>query len=266
MEKVSLDQKGAVLRLTLNDPDTLNAIGAQMANELRDAVRFAAEQQGTARCLLITGTGRGFCSGGNVGWIDENRNNPESGGATDHGVRLGTHHHYVLKLLMDLPYPIVTAINGPAAGIGFAYALAGDMIAAAKSAFFVAAFRNLGVSPDGGLSWLLPRIVGWARAKELLLMGQRLSAEQALDWGLVTRVYDDVDFSHHAMKLAEEIADGPTVALGEIRRLARAAWDNSYAQQLDLEESVQPATFGTADAAEGARAMLENRRPEFRGR
>lgn len=181
-------------------------------------------------------------------------------------ISLGTHHHYVMKLLKTLPYPVITAVNGPAAGLGFSYALAGDLIVAAKSAFFLAAFRNVGVSTDGGLSWMLPKIIGWARARELMLMGDRLSAGQALEWGLINRVYEDDDFMQQTMELAREVASGPTVALGKIRQLAWESWDLSFEQHLDKEEQLQLQTFATADAREGAHAMLEKRGANFEGR
>ncbi|KHK93626.1 enoyl-CoA hydratase-related protein [Novosphingobium malaysiense] len=266
MDKVLIDTEGSVVRLTFNDPGTLNAMDAQMANEVRDAVKSVADPQNGFRCLLITGAGKGFCSGGSVAWMDSARQEGDAGSRTDHGVTLGTHHHYVLKALRSLPIPIVTAVNGPAAGLGFSYALAGDMVVAARSSFFLSAFRRIGVSPDGGLSWMLPRIVGWARAKELMVMGNRLSAADALDWGLVNRVFDDDVFMDEAMRVARELAEGPTVALGITRQLFWESWSRSYEEQLDQEERLQPCTFATHDAAEGGRAMLEKRKAVFEGR
>jgi len=261
MSKVQIEVADAIIKITLHDPDTLNALGAEMATELREAVRFAADPARGLRCMVLTGAGRAFCSGGSVGMMTRESTPRE---ATDR-VSLGTHHHYVMKMLRDLPYPVLTAVNGAAAGLGFSYALAGDLVVAAQSAFFLAAFRNIGVSPDGGLSWTLPRIVGWARAKELLLLGNRLSAGQAMEWGLVNRVFEDATFMDQAMRLARELAAGPTAALGTMRRLAWESWDLSYAQQLDEEERLQLETFGTRDAREGARAMLEKRKPDFIG-
>lgn len=261
MKNIQLDIIESVIRITLNDPGTLNALGAEMAGELREAVRFAADPKQHFRCLVLTGAGRAFCSGGSVGMMTGgNQDQP----ATEK-ISLGTHHHYVMKLLRGLPFPVITAVNGPAAGLGFSYALAGDMIVAARSAFFLAAFRNIGVSPDGGLSWTLPKIIGWARARELMLMGNRLPAEQALEWGLINRVYDDETFMEETMQLAQALANGPTVALGKIRQLAWEGWDLSFEQLLDAEEKLQLQTFATADAREGAFAMLEKRAAKFRG-
>lgn len=263
MSVIELETTGSILTITLNHPQTLNAMSAQMAGEMRDAIRYAADPGHQIRCLVITGAGRAFCSGGNVGMMAGDDSQPE---AETERVSLGTHHHYVLKQLRELPYPVVTAVNGPAAGLGFSYALAGDMIVAAQSAFFLAAFRNIGVSPDGGLSWTLPKLIGWARAKELLLMGNRLSAEQALEWGLVNRVFDDASFMDETMALAQQLAEGPTVALGAMRQLAWEGWEQNFAQHLDREEQVQLGTFATADAREGAMAMLEKRKPVFSGK
>ncbi len=264
-EKLLLDVEDGVVRLTFNDPRTLNAMGEQMVNEIRDAVQRISDPANGFRCLVITGAGRGFNSGGSVAWMDSSRSEADPEKKTSHGITLGTHHHYVLKRLKDLPIPIITAVNGPAAGLGFSYALAGDMVVAARSAFFLSAFRRIGVSPDGGLSWLLPRIVGWARAKELMVLGNRLPAETALEWGLVNRVFDDETFMEETMGLAHEIANGPTVALGITRRLFWESWTRSYEEQLDQEERLQPLTFATQDAIEGGRAMLEKREAKFKG-
>ncbi len=260
MKTVQIDEHDSVLKITLNDPKTLNALSETLSQELREAIRFAADPAHKFRCLVLTGAGRAFCSGGNVGMMTgEEREKPAD------PITLGTHHHYILKLLKGLHYPIITAVNGAAAGLGFSYALTGDLIVASKSAFFLTAFNKLGVSPDGGLSWTLPKLIGWARAKELLLMGDRLPAEKALEWGLINRVFDDEHFIEQTMQLAQELANGPTVALGKIRQLAWESWDQSFEQQLDTEEKAQPRTFATADAREGAMAMLEKRRAEFKG-
>ena len=261
MSTIQLEVIGSILKITFNHPETLNAMGEKMAGEFREAIRYASDPAHGFRCLLITGAGRAFCSGGSVGMM---QGGSQSGDASER-ISLGTHHHYVMKLLKALPYPIITAVNGPAAGLGFSYALAGDMVVAAKSAFFLAAFRNIGVSTDGGLSWTLPKIIGWARAKELLLMGNRLSADTALEWGLVNRVFNDETFMDDVMALAQELANGPTVALGTIRQLAWEGWDLDFAEHLDREEQVQLQTFATADAREGALAMMEKRKPEFKG-
>ena len=157
-EKVAIDIEGAVVRLTFNDPATLNAMGERMVNDIRDAVQYVGDPENGFRCLVITGAGRGFSSGGSVAWMDSARQEGDGGRKTSHGITLGTHHHYVLKKLRDLPIPIITAVNGPAAGIGFSYALAGDMIVAAyrdaKSQAESLASGTLGPLAGGGLPGL----------------------------------------------------------------------------------------------------------------
>lgn len=261
MNRIRIDATDNILKITLNHPETLNSMGEEMAREFREAITLAGDPGQGFRCLVITGAGRAFCSGGSVDMM----NGGEQPEDASHRIRLGTHHHPVMKRLKALPFPVVTAVNGPAAGLGFSYALAGDLIVAAKSAFFLTAFRNIGVSPDGGLSWTLPKIIGWARAKELLLMDYRLPAEQALAWGLVNRVFDDETFMEETMALARQLADGPTAALARIRQLAWEGWNLGFSQHLDREEQLQLQTFATADAREGALAMVEKRKPDFRG-
>lgn len=262
MEQLQLSVEDGIARLVLDDPNTLNAMGATMAREFREAVGAVADQPDAVRCLVISGAGRGFCSGGNLGLM----NGDGQGSEGQDRISLGTHHHFTLTLLKDLHCPVLTAVNGPAAGFGFSLALAGDLVVASRSAYFLAAFSRLGVSPDGGLTWLLPRIVGWARAREMLLLGEQLAAEQAQDWGLVNRVFEDEHFADEVSALARRLADGPTLALGTIRRLAWQAWDRSFAEQLAEEEREQRAVFASADAREGVRARMEKRDPQFKGR
>lgn len=262
MEHVQLSEAAGVARIVLNDPPTLNAMGASMAREFRDAVRRVADQPDTVRCLLITGSGRAFCSGGNLGLMA----GEGQGDDAQERISLGTHHHYTLQLLRALHCPVLTAVNGPAAGFGFSLALAGDLVVAARSAYFLAAFSRLGVTPDGGLTWMLPRIVGWARARELLLLGERLPAQQASEWGLVNRVFDDETFADDVAALATRLAQGPTLALGTVRHLAWEAWDLGFSGQLDEEERRQLDVFASEDAREGVRARMEKREPRFRGR
>jgi len=262
VDPIKIENDDAVLTLTFNNPDTLNAMDGEMAEAFRQALQIAADPARGCRCLVLTGAGRAFCSGGNLGMMGGE--GQEDAGR--HEIRLSTHHHLFMKMLRALPFPVITAVNGPAVGLGFAYALAGDLIVVAQSAYFLAAFRNLGVTPDGGLSWMLPRLVGWARARELLLLGNRLPADRALDWGLVNRVYDDANFAAETRQLARELAAGPTAALARIRRLAWDSWERDFGTQLDEEERLQLEAFATADAREGVMAMLEKRKADFTGR
>jgi len=261
MTHVDTERTGSILKVTLNDPATLNSMGRDMIRELRQVIQDAAKPGQGIRCLVLTGAGRGFCSGGNLGLMTPDQPDHEP----MEQITLGTHHHYVLKLMKSLPYPVLTAVNGPAAGVGFSFALAGDLVVASRSAYFLAAFRNIGVSPDGGLSWMLPKSIGWARAKELLLMGNRLPADEALEWGLINRVFEYDTFTEDTMAFAEALAAGPTVALGVIRQLAWESWESTFANQLDREEILQLETFASDDARHGARALLNKEKPTFNG-
>jgi 2-(1,2-epoxy-1,2-dihydrophenyl)acetyl-CoA isomerase len=209
--------------------------------------------------VLLTGEGRGFSAGANLG------GSGPSTKADDAGAVLETHYHPLLRRLRDLPMPIVTAVNGVAAGVGMSVALMGDMVLAARSAYFLQAFRRIGLVPDGGITWMLPRKIGMARAIELSLLGEKLPAETALAWGLVNRVHDDAELMPAARALAAELAAGPTRALVSIRKLYWASPDHSYEQQLDLERRLQREAGRTRDAREGIQAFLQKRKAEFRG-
>jgi 2-(1,2-epoxy-1,2-dihydrophenyl)acetyl-CoA isomerase len=181
------------------------------------------------------------------------------------GHTLETVFHPFIRRLRDLPYPIITAVNGPAAGAGMSVALMGDLVLCARSAYFLQAFRRIGLVPDCGSTWLLPRLIGRARAIELSLLGERLPAETALAWGLVNRVFDDEALMPEAIRLAHDLANGPTVALGLIRRLYWESPENSYEQQLDLECRSQRTAGASADFREGVTAFLEKRPAKFAG-
>jgi len=211
------------------------------------------------RCLIITGAGRGFCAGANL------QPSGREGGARDAGSVLETHYHPMLRKLRELPMPIVSAVNGAAAGVGMSIALMGDMVMCARSAYFLQAFRRIGLVPDGGSTWILPRLIGRARAMELSLMGERLPAEKALEWGLIYRVVEDAQLMAEAKKLASDLASGPTVSLSLIRKLYWDSNENTYEQQLNLERQMQRKAGSTADFNEGVRAFLEKRPAKFKG-
>jgi 2-(1,2-epoxy-1,2-dihydrophenyl)acetyl-CoA isomerase len=181
------------------------------------------------------------------------------------GYTLETIFHPFIRRLRDLPYPIVTAVNGAAAGAGMSVALMGDLVLCARSAYFLQAFRRIGLVPDCGSTWLLPRLIGRARAIELSLLGERLPAETALAWGLVNRVFDDEALMPETRRLAHDLANGPTVALGLIRRLYWESPENSYEQQLDLECRMQRTAGASEDFREGVTAFLEKRPAKFAG-
>jgi 2-(1,2-epoxy-1,2-dihydrophenyl)acetyl-CoA isomerase len=213
------------------------------------------------RCLVLTGAGRAFCAGANL----QGRNNQKPG-RSNAGATLETGYHPFLRRLRNLHCPIVTSVNGVAAGAGMSFALMGDMILCARSAYFLQAFRRIGLVPDCGSTWLLPRLIGKARASELSLMGEKLAAEMALQWGLINRIYDDAFLADETMKLAHELASGPTIALSLIRKLYWESSDNSFEDQLDLEQQYQRVAGAADDFKEGVSAFLEKRPAKFKGK
>ncbi|HUI11857.1 MAG TPA: enoyl-CoA hydratase/isomerase [Xanthobacteraceae bacterium] len=257
--RASLEIDGAVAILSMNHPEVLNALSEEMLKGMSDALDALAGSNRPVRCLMITGAGRAFSAGAN---LQEREEAPLPGRA---GRVLETLYHPFLRRLRDLPYPLVTAVNGAAAGAGMSIALMGDLVLCARSAYFLQAFRRIGLVPDCGSTWLLPRLIGRARAIELSLLGERLPAETALAWGLVNHVYDDAALISEARKLAHELAAGPTVALGLIRRLYWESTENSHEEQLDLEVRLQRTAGASADAKEGVQAFLQKRAAKFAG-
>jgi 2-(1,2-epoxy-1,2-dihydrophenyl)acetyl-CoA isomerase len=259
---VTLDFDGPVAILKLDHPEVMNAVSMDMLGGLGEALDAIDDRRSDVRCLVITGAGRAFCAGANL----QGRDNQKPGSRSNAGVTLETGYHPFLRRLRNLHCPIVTSVNGAAAGAGMSFALMGDMILCARSAYFLQAFRRIGLVPDCGSTWLLPRLVGKARSVELSLMGERLPAEKALEWGLVNRVYDDAALTDETMKLARELADGPTVALSLIRRLYWESSDNSFEDQLDLEQQMQRKAGAAEDFKEGVTAFLEKRPAKFKGK
>jgi 2-(1,2-epoxy-1,2-dihydrophenyl)acetyl-CoA isomerase len=259
-ERVRLERDGDVAIVSMNDPDVLNAVSPDMLKGLNAALDALAAAEAPPRCLVLTGTGRAFSTGANL----QSRGG-EGLAQRGAGQALETLFHPFLRRLRDLPYPLITAVNGPAAGIGMSFALMGDLVLCARSAYFLQAFRRIGLVPDGGSTWLLPRLIGRARAIELSLLGERLQAEAALAWGLVNRVFDDAVLMDEARRLAHGLAAGPTVALGMIRRLYWESSHNSYEEQVDLECRSQRLAGATADFREGVKAFLEKRPAKFVG-
>ena len=259
---VTLDFDGPVAILKLDHPEVMNAVSMDMLGGLGEALDAIDDRRGEVRCLVLTGTGRAFCAGANL----QGRDNQKPGSRSNAGVTLETGYHPFLRRLRNLHCPIVTSVNGAAAGAGMSFALMGDMILCARSAYFLQAFRRIGLVPDCGSTWLLPRLVGRARSVELSLMGERLPAEKALEWGLVNRVYDDAALMDETMKLARELADGPTIALSLIRRLYWESSDNSFEDQLDLEQQMQRMAGSAEDFKEGVTAFLEKRPAKFKGK
>lgn len=259
-ERVKLDIDGHVATLTLNHPEVMNAVSMEMLGGLMLAMDQVEDPANGVRALVMTGEGRGFCTGANLQGRGDN-----SGARPDAGLALETTYHPFLRRLRNLKMPFITAINGPAAGVGMSFALMGDLVVCAKSSYFLQAFRRIGLVPDGGSTWILPRLVGKARAMELSLLGEKLPAETALQWGLVNRVHDDDKLMAEVKTLAQDLANGPTVSLGLIRQLYWESTDNTYEEQLNLERQFQRTAGNSADFKEGVRAFLEKRPAKFKG-
>jgi len=257
-ERILLEFADGVATLRFNHPEVLNAVGPKMVGELRAAVREVAKSG--ARCLLVTGEGRAFCSGANLSEVADR--DPGSGA----GDALRASYHPLLLALRDLDMPLVTAVNGAAAGVGMSFALMGDIVCAAKGAYFLQAFARIGLVPDGGSTFLLPRLAGWGRAMELSMLAERLPAEKAYEWGLVNRLYDDAEtLMAGAREIALKLARGPR-SLALIRKAYWATWSNSYESQLDLEARLQMQAGASADFREGVAAFLEKREAKFTGK
>lgn len=259
-ERVKLDIDGPVATLTLNHPEVMNAVSPEMLGGLAKAMDEVEDPKNGLRCLVMTGEGRGFCTGANLQGRGDN--NP---GRADAGSALETLYHPFLRRLRNLKMPFITSVNGPAAGVGMSFAMMGDLILCARSAYFLQAFRRIGLVPDGGSTWILPRLVGKARAMELSLLGEKLTAETALAWGLVNRVFDDGALAAETKKLAHDLANGPTLSLGMIRQLYWESTDNTYEEQLNLERQSQRIAGNSSDFKEGVRAFLEKRPAQFKG-
>ncbi len=258
---VTLEFDGPVAILKLDHQEVMNAVSMDMLGGLAEALDVVDDKKDEVRCLVLTGAGRAFCTGANL----QGRNNQKPG-KSNAGAALETAFHPFLRRLRNLHCPIVTSVNGPAAGAGMSFALMGDMILCARSSYFLQAFRRIGLVPDCGSTWILPRLVGKARAVELSMLGERLPAEKALEWGLVTRVFDDAQLAGETKKLAHELANGPTIALALIRGLYWDSEHNSFEEQLDAEAQGQKRAGAAEDFREGVSAFLEKRPAKFRGK
>ena len=251
-----------VATITFNDPATMNACGIDTAEELARAFEQAGKQ---ARAVILTGVGRGFCSGANLASTSGAAKSAESSGGFDAGAALDSHYNPLVSQIKDLPVPLVTAVNGAAAGVGCSIALLGDMIIAAESAYFLQAFRRIGLVPDGGSTYMLARAVGRSRAMEMMLLGEKVHAPQALEWGLINRVVSDDALMDEANSLARALASGPTKTLSMIRSMAWSALDNGWEAQLKLERELQRTAGRTNDFTEGVTAFFQKRPAAFTG-
>lgn len=262
-DTIRLEMSGAVARLTLNRPQRLNAAPPRMFDEIRAALALLPGLG--ARALLIAGEGRAFCSGADLA----DRSSAEfagmsAGARASHVLR----HSYAptMRAIAELDVPVVSAVSGAAAGIGCSLALAADFTIAARSAYFLEAFVNIGLVPDGGATWMLPRQIGKARAAQMLMLGERVGAEQAEQWGLIYKAVDDAALHDTALALAQRLANGPTRALGLIRQGMARALEQPYAEALAMEAAHQHHAGDSADAAEGISAFAQKRPAAFQGR
>lgn len=259
---IRFDEADGVATLTLDRPAALNALTTEVIDEMLDAVDRVRDG-GTARCLLLTGAGRAFCSGADLATGGATG---EGSGPRDAGLRLETHFNPLLERLFALPVPFVTAVNGPAAGAGASLALAGDIVVAGASAYFLQAFVNIGLVPDVGATWLLPRLAGRARAQAMMMLGERVPAATALDWGMIWQVVADDALPATAQALAARLAAGPTQAYALIRHGIRDCLDAPLSAALAIERRNQRTAGQTADFAEGVTAFLQKRPARFTGK
>jgi 2-(1,2-epoxy-1,2-dihydrophenyl)acetyl-CoA isomerase len=256
---VSLD--AGVLSITLNRPDKLNAFNPEMHGLLRKALERALDEP-EIRAVLLTGAGRGFCAGQDL----SERDVKPGAAPVDLSVSIGSYYNPLVRRLRGLPKPIVCAVNGVAAGAGANIALACDIVIAARSASFVQAFSKIGLLPDSGGTYLLPRLAGTARAMGLALLGEKLSAEDAERWGLIWKSVDDARLMEEASGLARRLAAGPTKGYALIKRAIYESAGNSLESQLDLERDLQREAGFSEDYREGVSAFLQKREPSYRGK
>ncbi|MGB0506912.1 MAG: enoyl-CoA hydratase-related protein [Pikeienuella sp.] len=253
---ITYDLNDGVAVIVLNRPENLNGMTANMRGELLNAISMATAK---ARVIMLTGAGRGFCSGQDLGA-------GKSVADVDPARVLREEYEPILRAIYESPIPIICAVNGPAAGAGANLALACDIVIAARSAYFMEAFSRIGLMPDAGGTWHLPRQVGLARAMGMAMFGDAIPAAQAAEWGLIWEVTEDEDLLVRAGELAARLATGPTRAYASIRKALREATSNDYFTQLEREAEMQAELGETNDFAEGVMAFLQKRKPQFNGR
>lgn len=259
MSNLMLERSEGVLEITLNRPDSGNALSPDLAAELAEVANECVGDS-SVRAVILTGAGRMFCAGGDLSSMAE-------AGDTRHAMLLKMTQgvHTAVSRFARMNAPVVAAVNGMAAGGGFSLAVSGDFILAAESAKFLLAYTNAGLSPDGSSSWFLPRKIGHARASELMLTNRMLSAEEALDWGLINRVVADGNLMDEARALACKVASGPTLAYGTVKRLLAESFSNGLETQMEHEARGIADSSVSSDGKEGVAAFLEKRKPSFNG-
>lgn len=259
-ETIEFSIEDGVAVLKLNRPNSLNSFNAQMHTEVRNALK-EVKKDASVRCLLLTGNGRGFCAGQDL----SDRNVAPGAEMPNLGESIEKNYSPLLRTLRALEMPVICAVNGVAAGAGANIAFACDIVLAAKSASFIQAFCKIGLIPDCGGTWSLPRLVGPARAMALSMLGDKISAEQAADWGMIWKAVDDEALQAEAMKMAQHFATQPTKGLALIKRAIQASATNTFDEQLDLERDLQTLAGRTDDYREGVAAFMEKRQPQFKG-
>lgn len=248
-----------VLTLTLNRPDVLNSFNMEMATALQAALKDAASDP-AVRCVLLTGAGRGFCAGQDLASV-------KIDGATpiDIGGRVRAQYNPIVRAIWNIEKPVICAVNGVAAGAGANLALACDIVVASTEASFIQSFSKIGLIPDSGGTWILPRLVGAARAMALMMLGEKLPATTAREWGLIYQTFEPAEFREKAMALAVHLASQPTRGLGLTKRAVNRALEQGLDAQLDTEAEIQTDAGRTTDFVEGVQAFLEKRKPVFTG-